>query len=263
MLIILQKLVHMKGVLSMSDEKEYVSILDGVEDDEPIVIIPDDEDEERDYSVSSGHAGAVIRDEIEERTPQKRTFFSIIRDFWYYHKTAFLLTIFLLSAVIFFIATLNTKSSVDFTAAVCTDKYYSNEEMIALKLVLSEHIEDFNDDDSNAVEADFLVTDNNDYTPSQIAADYNDGVRCIYFTTEKSFEYIIGIYPDMFESYNGCDEWIPLSGTDLCVALKVQGFDASDLGISLLAKPEGDTKHYDRAVSLLDSLRENYPEVFD
>lgn len=247
----------------MNEEKEYVSILDGAEDDEPIIIIPDEDEEERDSYVSSGHAGAVINEDVEDYIPKKRTFFSVIRDFWYYHKTAFLLTAFILAAIIVFIATLNTKSSVDFTAAVCTDKYYSNEEMIALKLVLSEHIEDFNDDDSNAVEADFLVTDNKDYTPSQIAADYNDHIRCIYFTTEEGYEYITGIYPDMFESYNGCEKWIPLSGTDLCNAFKAQGIDVSDLGISLLAKPEGDTEQYERAVSLLDSLREKYPEVFD
>ncbi len=134
---------------------------------------------------------------------------------------------------------------------------------MAIKMFLSDRATDFDGDNMRTVGVDFIISADDKYTAAQIEADYQNRIRCIYITTEESFEYITELYPDMFESYNGCDLWIPLSGTDLCAALSAEGADCSELGISLLAKPDGDTENYDRAVALLDALRKEYPEAFE
>lgn len=251
--------------MKMSDEKDYVSILDGAEDDVPIVIIPDDdENEERDYSNHTSYISAVVGEQEQKPAEkEKRTFLSVIRNFWYYHKITVIIVIFVIAAFAALFASFFSKKTNDLTVAVYSENYYSDTEKLGIKLLLSEHIEDYNSDDMYSVEADFMITDNEDYTPSQIAADYESRVRCIYLTTEEAYEYIIGLYPDIFESYNGCDEWIPLSGTDLCKDFLTFGADVSDLGISLLAKPDGESENYERSVALLGKLKELYPEVFE
>ena len=250
----------------MSDEKEYISILDGAEEDAPIVIMPEDGENERDYSSHSGFMSSVAarsldEENSDEKEKKKRTAADVIRDFWYYHKNAVIIILFLAVLLSVLFSALCSNKPCDLTVALFSENQYSESEMISLKLLLSNNVEDFNKDDSCTVEADFIIG-NDEYAAAQAEADYKNGIRCIYLTTAESYEYITGLYPDMFESYNGCAEWIPLSGTDLCRELAANGFDASDLGISLLSRPDGSTEQYDRAVILLDRLREKYPDVF-
>ncbi len=250
----------------MTDEKEYTSIPEGAEDDAPIVIIPEESEEERDYTAHSGFMSSVAAKSLDGENPdaegkKKRTVSDVIRDFWYYHKNAVIIIVFTVALLSVLFAVMGARKAHDLNIAVYSDSIRSESEMIVLKLFFSNNIEDFNKDDSCTVDADFIVG-NDEYAAAQAEADYRNRIRCIYLTTEESFEYISGLYPDMFESYNGCDEWIPLSDTDLCSALAAGGFDASDLGISLLAKNEENAEYYNRAIALLDTLREKYPDAF-
>ncbi len=240
-------------------EEEYVSILDTSED-EPIIIIPEDE-AERDYTQCTTR----IEQEVTEETAEigKRTFSGMMRDFWYYHKNAVVVLAVLALFIGLFIYSVAVKTTNDLTIAVFSESAFSDSDQMAIRMLLADYVYDFDGDGTGAVGGDFFVTADDEYTAAQIETDYQKHRRCIYLTTEESFEYIIGLYPDMFESYNDCDLWIPLSGTDICRELKAQGTDVSNLGISLTAKPNGNTIHYERAVELLDALRRKYPEIFE
>lgn len=240
-------------------EEEYASILDTAED-EPIIIIPED-DEERDYTQCTTR----IEPGISEKTAEvkKRTAAGLIRDFWYYHKNAVIILVAFAVFIGMFIYSAVVKTTNDLTVAVFSENAFSDSDQMTVRMFLADYVPDFDGDDTGAVGGDFFVTADDDYTAAQIEADYKNRIRCIYFTTKESFEYITELYPDMFESYNGCDLWIPLSGTDLCRDLSAQDTDVSKLGISLVARQEGNTEYYERAVALLDALREKYPEIFE
>ena len=183
--------------------------------------------------------------------------------FWAQHKVTVIIAVFaaLLIGGLIWIAV--TKEHNDFTIAVYTQKNMDTLEKDVMGSFFAQYVDDTDNSGVKSVCIDAYKLDENDIESlpgiALIDSDYTQHVRCMYFTSKDSFDYITDLYEDMFESFDGLDEWIPVENTSLALAMAEYGLDCKNMGLSLL-RSSGD--EHDAAVDFLISLKVTYPDVF-
>lgn len=183
--------------------------------------------------------------------------------FWAQHKMIVLIAAFVIMLIAGIIWIAVTKEHHDFTVAVYTQDSMDTVKKDVLGSFFAQYVDDTDNSGVKSVCIDAYKLDENDIDSlpgvALIDSDSTQHIRCMYFTTKASFDYITGQYEDMFESFDGCDEWIPLENTTLALAMAEYGLDCRDMGLSLL-RAQGD--EYDAAVHFLKALEAAYPDVF-
>lgn len=187
--------------------------------------------------------------------------------FWSRYRLIIITVLLLAVLIVTFIVMSVTKTHNDMTIALYTDNGVTIEQKNVLSTFFSRFAEDTDRSGIQSVGIDDCVLSDADLSKltkavGAIDADHVDGVRGIYLLSRSAFEYITDIYPDMFESFEGNEYWIPLDNTRLDYALEGYGFDCTGYGLSLLSDFGTENSGHAPAVSFLRSLRLTYPDVF-
>lgn len=226
------------------------SITDDVPEERIPVAIPEFDDEVDNDKEPGGNAiRAVIsaREDIqpqEKYVRQKLPLRKAIPNFFYHYKTPFILTVLGIAVVVFLLVTGKAEPRDYEMVMYCAGSVVSGTDPSELEPVFEQLGEDIDGDGKvNVVILQYDLTADAYYSYAAAVARLGSeitsaGNTMLYITDKANFDEICEGYGDeVFESFEGGENWIPLNADKFADEFKKIGV-SGELGISIVAKTE-------------------------
>lgn len=249
------------------------------EEDGLLIILPEDEEEEREYEVGSSMSAQLRAKGVTEddHTPVKRTLKDKLSGFFSSGLMFIPLAIMVVIIIGVFVTDFNREECDLRVSIFSANSHLDAYSLVPLEREFESICKDYNGDGEVLVdvfqysllesESDAVVVlKSGEFFRADTTKTYSS---FIYLCDRANYEYICTAPFDVFDSYNGCAEWIPLEDSSFSAAFDSHDVRLKDVGLCLVklredaAADEEATARYNNAVEFLGMLEEKYPDIFE